>query len=165
MLARFTFLIKSMRSASLHTRDGPSVIGFTPPSSSQCVLDCLKATLIVGWNILWICMSISAAGNLLIFRNNFNGGTRSSHPASPNYGKHWTSKQVADTFAPSEETVKSVREWLISSGISSDRIAHSDNKGWFAFNASIHEAENLLKTQYHQYEDSETGHSVAACEL
>ena len=23
-----------------------------------------------------------------------------SHPSSPNYGKHWTAKQVAETFAP-----------------------------------------------------------------
>ncbi|KAL9095664.1 MAG: hypothetical protein Q9165_002096 [Trypethelium subeluteriae] len=88
-----------------------------------------------------------------------------SHPASPNYGKHWTAKQVADAFAPEEETVESVRNWLVSSGISRDRIAHSDNQGWFAFNASIHEVEDLLQTQYHRYEDSETGHSVPACEV
>ena len=23
-----------------------------------------------------------------------------SHPASPNYGKHWSAKQIAETFAP-----------------------------------------------------------------
>ncbi|KAI9711335.1 MAG: hypothetical protein M1820_002322 [Bogoriella megaspora] len=87
-----------------------------------------------------------------------------SHPSSPNYGKHWTTEQVADAFAPSEETIERVREWLASSGISSNRIAHSDNKGWFAFHASVNEAENLLRTKYHEYEDTETGHSVPACE-
>ena len=91
--------------------------------------------------------------------------TYSSHPASPNYGKHWTSEQVANAFAPSTETADAVRNWLISSGISEDRIAHSDNKGWFALNASVYEAEDLLKTEYHRYEHADTGHSVAACEV
>lgn len=95
----------------------------------------------------------------------FSDWISSSHPASPNYGKHWTSKEVADAFAPTEETTEAVRNWLISSGISRSRIAHSDNKGWFAFNASVDEVESLLKTQYHQYEDSETGHSIPACEV
>ncbi|KAI9664857.1 MAG: hypothetical protein M1821_006305 [Bathelium mastoideum] len=87
-----------------------------------------------------------------------------SHPGSSNYGKHWTAKQVVDAFAPAEETVQAVRDWLTFSGISGDRISHSDSKGWFAFNASVSEAENLLKTEYHRYEDQETGHSIAACE-
>lgn len=31
-----------------------------------------------------------------------------SHPDSENYGKHWSAKEVAEMFAPSEETVSSV---------------------------------------------------------
>lgn len=32
-----------------------------------------------------------------------------SHPSSPNYGKRWTPEQVTEAFAPSDETVSSVR--------------------------------------------------------
>lgn len=57
-----------------------------------------------------------------------------------------------------------MRNWLIDSGISNSRITHSDNKGWFAFFATAQEAENLLKTEYHEYEDSATGGIIPACD-
>jgi len=40
-----------------------------------------------------------------------------SDPTSPNFGKHWTPKQIHDFLSPAPETVASVREWLNSSGI------------------------------------------------
>ena len=40
-----------------------------------------------------------------------------SHPASANYGKHWTPEQVAMTFAPTTETIQAVGTWLEESGI------------------------------------------------
>lgn len=40
-----------------------------------------------------------------------------SHPESPSYGQHWTPEEVADYFAPSEETVDAVRTWLGDNGI------------------------------------------------
>jgi tripeptidyl-peptidase I len=89
----------------------------------------------------------------------------SSHPSSPNYGRHWTSEKVAQTFAPDEDTITHVKNWLVSAGISPKRIRQSINKGWLTFNATVNEAENLLHTKYHQYEDSETGHAVPACEV
>ena len=88
----------------------------------------------------------------------------SSHPSSPNYGKHWTSEQVTKAFAPSEETINTVKDWLVSSGVATERIAHSDNRGWLAFDATAEQAENLLQTKFYQYEDTETGHTVPACE-
>lgn len=39
-----------------------------------------------------------------------------SHPESPNFGKHWTAKQVAEMFAPSQESYDAVTFWLRSSG-------------------------------------------------
>ena len=45
-----------------------------------------------------------------------------AHPDSPNYGRHWTSRQVAATFAPAREAVESTVAWLAESGIGSDRI-------------------------------------------
>ncbi|EDO01044.1 hypothetical protein SS1G_03518 [Sclerotinia sclerotiorum 1980 UF-70] len=59
-----------------------------------------------------------------------------SHPKSSNYGKHWTAEQVHEMFAPSEEAIDTVRNWLVDSGIAASRIVHSDTKGWYAFDAT-----------------------------
>jgi tripeptidyl-peptidase I len=53
-----------------------------------------------------------------------------SHPDSPNYGKHWSPAKVAATFAPSKATVNTVKEWLGSAGISSDRMRMASGKVW-----------------------------------
>ncbi|RFU32816.1 hypothetical protein B7463_g3492, partial [Scytalidium lignicola] len=87
-----------------------------------------------------------------------------SDPASPNFGKHWTPEDVIESFRPSEETEREVREWLTKSGIPDQRITHSENKGWFAFYATAKEAENLLYTEFYEYEDSVTGGVMPSCE-
>lgn len=89
----------------------------------------------------------------------------SSHPKSPNYGKHWTSDEIIAAFQPSDETLETVRNWLINhGGIAHERISHSDNKVWFAFDATTEEAENLLNAEFHEYEHSSSGSVVAACD-
>lgn len=90
--------------------------------------------------------------------------TCSSDPWSANFGKHWTSEEVIEAFRPSQQTEDEVRNWLVDNGIPAARISHSDNKGWFAFYATAEEAENLLYTEYHEYEDSVTGGIIPACE-
>lgn len=85
-----------------------------------------------------------------------------SHPDSPNYGKHWTHEQIANKFAPSSESVKTVKEWLASSGIAPERISRSQSLGWLKFDATVAEAESLLKTEYHLYKH-ETGKPHVAC--
>lgn len=67
-------------------------------------------------------------------------------------------------FAPSEETVETVKQWLIDSGIAQHRITHSDNQGWLAFDATTEEAEGLLHAEFHEYQHSATGHINAACD-
>lgn len=52
-----------------------------------------------------------------------------SHPASPNYGKHWTSKEVMDMFAPSAETVRDVFEWLEDAGFERERVRYTQSTG------------------------------------
>jgi tripeptidyl-peptidase-1 len=84
---------------------------------------------------------------------------RSPDPASPNFGKHRSSEEVIEAFCPSQQTENNVRERLIGNGIPSFR-----DKGWFAFYATAEEAENLLYTEYHEYEDSVTGGVISACE-
>ena len=81
-----------------------------------------------------------------------------SHPQSLNFGKHWSAKQVADTFAPSKHTQDSVKEWLASAGIPLSRISKSQSMGWLNFDLTVAEAEKLLRTDYyiHEHGDSKT---------
>ena len=74
-----------------------------------------------------------------------------SHPRSPNYGKHWSAKAVAEAFAPSPESVAVVVDWLQSSGVHPKRLSKSQSMGWLQFDASITEAEDLLKTQFYTH--------------
>lgn len=85
-----------------------------------------------------------------------------SHPESPNFGKHWTHEDIANKFAPSQESVDTVRSWLISSGIAPERISRSQSLGWLKFDATVAEAESLLQTEYHLYKHS-TGKPHVAC--
>ena len=71
-----------------------------------------------------------------------------SHPKSPKYGQHWSAKKVAETFAPSEESFDAVTVWLKSSGIAPERISKTQSMGWLTFDATVAEAENLLKTEF-----------------
>lgn len=74
--------------------------------------------------------------------------TEVSHPDSSLYGKHWTLDEVVEAFKPSDDAVETVAAWLIKSGISKERITHSDNKVWLAFDATAAEVESLLNTKY-----------------
>lgn len=86
-----------------------------------------------------------------------------SHPTSANYGKHWSAKDVAEAFAPSEGTVDAVKAWLASAGIDGPRVKQSQSLNWLEFSATVNEAEELLKTRYHVYEH-ESGQPHIACE-
>ncbi|KAJ7119731.1 subtilisin-like protein [Mycena epipterygia] len=74
-----------------------------------------------------------------------------SHPESPTYGEHWSAAQIVDMFAPSLETIAAVKNWLIDSGLSDDRLRLSASRGWIAANVTVEEAEKLLQTEYHVY--------------
>ena len=78
-----------------------------------------------------------------------------SHPESPNYGKHWSAQRIVEHFAPSKETVDAVAEWLSQNGISRDRLKLSKSKSWIEVNATVAEVEDLLKTEYHVWEDAD----------
>ncbi|KAI0975145.1 protease s8 tripeptidyl peptidase [Xylaria arbuscula] len=86
-----------------------------------------------------------------------------SHPSSPNFGKHWSQDKVIDTFRPTDASVEAVTGWLVDSGIAKTRITHSDNKVWLAFDATVKEAEKLLKTEYYHdgtYDDDDDNDKV-----
>lgn len=59
-------------------------------------------------------------------------------------------------FAPAEDAVTAVKEWLTSSGIDASRIIQYDNKGWLAFDATTKEAEELLHTEFHEHEHTQS---------
>jgi tripeptidyl-peptidase I len=56
----------------------------------------------------------------------------SSKHDSPRYGQHYAAGEVAEIFAPSQATVDSVREWLVSAGIPAEKISQSLNKQWMS---------------------------------
>ncbi|KAG9246746.1 peptidase S8/S53 domain-containing protein [Calycina marina] len=87
-----------------------------------------------------------------------------SHPESANYGQHWSKEKIAETFAPSTETVDAVKAWLTESGIDSKRLSLSKGKNWIKFDITVEEAENLLKTEYSVYTNTETGKDHLACD-
>jgi tripeptidyl-peptidase-1 len=78
-----------------------------------------------------------------------------SDPVSPMYGKHWTADQVVEFFAPAAESVNAVKSWLAEGGIGNDRVRLTNSKLWLEANVSVSEAEGLLKTEYHVWEDKE----------
>ena len=67
-------------------------------------------------------------------------------------------------FAPAEETVQAVREWLLMFGIHDSRVVHSDNKGWLAFDATVEEAEKLLLTEYYEHEHRHSSNVRVGCD-
>jgi tripeptidyl-peptidase-1 len=77
-----------------------------------------------------------------------------SHPESTKYGRHMTSAQVVDMFAPRQETVSAVMGWLRDFGVNTAHVRTSASKGWLSFNLTVGEAEQLLKTDYYVYEHS-----------
>lgn len=87
-----------------------------------------------------------------------------SSPGSEDYGKHWSYKKIVDTFAPSQESIEAVWTWLEAAGVEKGRIEKSRSRGWMHFNATVEEAERLLKTEYQLYEHEVTGQGHVACD-
>lgn len=79
-----------------------------------------------------------------------------SHPSSPNYGKHLSTEEVHNLFAPTESSVRAVKDWLLESGLglSETHVLHYENKGWLALDIPASHAEKLLNTEYYEYEIS-----------
>lgn len=71
--------------------------------------------------------------------------------------------EVHDLFAPSDESIDTVRSWLESFGIAKNRISQSVNKQWIQFDAGTDELEKLLHTEYYIYSHAGTGRSHVAC--
>jgi tripeptidyl-peptidase-1 len=70
-----------------------------------------------------------------------------------------------ETFAPKKSTITAVKLWLLSEGISEERIKLSVGRNWLRINLTIYEAESLLKTEYKVFEDGVTGKRALACDM
>ena len=67
-------------------------------------------------------------------------------------------------FAPSEDAVEAVRNWLVASGIDGNLIAHSDNRGWLAMDIPAWQAEELFQTEYHEHVHSGSENVRIGCD-
>lgn len=81
----------------------------------------------------------------------------SSDPKSKNYGQHYAPDEVVELFAPATEAAEAVKNWLVTSGISSKTIVIPKSKGWVHFDATVSQLETALKTEYHRYEHVHSG--------
>jgi tripeptidyl-peptidase-1 len=76
----------------------------------------------------------------------------SSDPRSKSYGQYYKPEEIAELFAPDNESFEIVKSWLISAGISGKSIAIPRSKGWVHFDATVAQLESALKTKYYRYE-------------
>ena len=51
-----------------------------------------------------------------------------------------------------------------TASIPKQRITHSDNKAWLAFDAKISEIESLFMTEYHEHHDAASGRAMISCD-
>ena len=108
----------------------------------------------------WRCIYLTFHHIPFIFSNSLI----SSDTESPKYGQHYSAEEVIDIFKPADDAVATVRSWLESAGIAAERIGHSANKQWIQFDATVEEAEDLLKTKYHSYEHLGTENWNIGCD-
>ncbi|KAH8647697.1 putative Tripeptidyl-peptidase sed1 [Xylariales sp. PMI_506] len=80
-----------------------------------------------------------------------------SNPKSVKYGKHLSSEEIVEMFAPDQASYDAVKTWLVSAGIPADGISQSANKQWIQFDATVEEVEELLAADYHFYEHGPSG--------
>ncbi|KAG5927880.1 hypothetical protein E4U42_001678 [Claviceps africana] len=75
-----------------------------------------------------------------------------SDPDSPKYGKHYKADQVTDLFAPKQEAIDAVNNWLVKSGVPAQNINLSKSRGWIMFDSTVEKLQSLVKADYHVYE-------------
>jgi tripeptidyl-peptidase I len=76
-----------------------------------------------------------------------------SHPNSAHYGKHWANEDVEKLFAPSAQSIYTVRSWLAeAAGLDIAAVVASSN-GWLTANMPISTAERVFSAQYYEHQD------------
>lgn len=72
------------------------------------------------------------------------------NPHSPNFRKWLTPEQYADRFGVSQADINQVLGWMRSQGF--DIITVARGRRFIAFNATVQQIQNALKTEIHRYE-------------
>ncbi|KAM0471014.1 hypothetical protein ACHAPX_009583 [Trichoderma viride] len=68
-----------------------------------------------------------------------------------------TQDEVVNLFAPHNDSVNAVHNWLESEGIHPNRVSRSNNLQWIQFHATVTELEKLVNATYGIYEHRRTG--------
>ena len=89
---------------------------------------------------------------------------RVSHPESAEYGRHWSVDRVVKHFSPSDETINLATDWLSQNNIDPSRAKLSNSRSWLDVTVTVEEAERLLKTEYHVYDDKNGEERVGCSE-
>ncbi|KAG5804307.1 hypothetical protein H9Q74_005152 [Fusarium xylarioides] len=84
-----------------------------------------------------------------------------SHPSSPTYGKHYSKQDIVELFAPSNDTIETVRSWISRHDGSSTM---SRDRGWLHASMSALEAEGMLNASYYKYHHTLQDYSTLSCE-
>ncbi|HWZ11598.1 MAG TPA: protease pro-enzyme activation domain-containing protein, partial [Acidobacteriaceae bacterium] len=71
------------------------------------------------------------------------------NPASPTFHQWLTPEQYASQFGAHDADVKTVSNWLGSSGFAVEEVSRGRN--WIRFSGNAAQVENAFKTQIHQY--------------
>ncbi|KAL1837990.1 hypothetical protein VTJ49DRAFT_3158 [Mycothermus thermophilus] len=71
--------------------------------------------------------------------------------------------EISNPRSPRTQSVEKVKRWLVEAGVDERRLSQSPNKQWIQFDAPVHEVEDLLLTEYHVYENADTGLQSIAC--
>lgn len=69
-----------------------------------------------------------------------------SDPSSPNYGEHWTAKDVAQNFAPKPQHVSLVTEWLQESGVRMGHVHMTHARGHLIVDSDMRTFQRLFDT-------------------
>lgn len=85
-----------------------------------------------------------------------------SDPDEPTYGQHYTAKQIADMFAPSQRSVAAVTSWLSEHGIPESAITYAQSRGWLEMPLPVIKIEEMLQTRYQVYRHDDGREHVAS---
>lgn len=78
-----------------------------------------------------------------------------SDPDHERYGKHLSSEEIHAHTAPSSEALDAVHQWLQGHGILADQLEYSAPKDWVLVSLPVSKVEQLLDTEYHEYEHTD----------
>lgn len=62
-----------------------------------------------------------------------------------------------ELFKPSDESISIVKRWLVQSGVAANSIVVPKSKGWIAFDSTVEQLEDVLKTKYYTYHHISSG--------